>query len=118
VVFFFFFKSSCLLFVLERTLVFFSCACSDQPLKLCVPLKYWFLNFFFFFLHKELNFGCFHLLQGAPGPWCELLRKTILAFVEVSSIQGSSFAISWVSSLELSCCGKLKSQNHHIICHL
>jgi hypothetical protein len=41
-----------------------------------------------------------------------------LAFVEVSSTQGSSFTISWVSSLELSCCGKLKSQNHHIICHL
>lgn len=39
---FFFFNSSCLLFVLERTLVFFSCASSDQPLKLCVPLKYWF----------------------------------------------------------------------------
>ncbi len=67
---------------------------------------------------KSWNFGCLHLLQGAPGPWCELLDKTILAFVEVSSTQGSSFTISWVSSLELSCCGKLKSQNHHIICHL
>jgi len=69
--------------------------------------------FFFFFLHKELNFGCLHLLQGAPGPWCELLHKTILGIcwslinTRIKFLPSPGFlAWSWAAVV---------NQNHKII---
>jgi hypothetical protein len=72
-----------------------------------------FLSFFFFFLHKELNFGCLNLLQGAPGPWCELLHKTILGIcwslinTRIKFLPSPGFlAWSWAAVV---------NQNHKII---
>ncbi len=114
-----------LLLLLQFFLSSFRTGTHSCFLKLCLfwstsqilILNFFSFFFFFFFLHKELNFGC---LQSSTGCTRSMMwassQDHIGHLLKSHQYKDQSFAISWVSSLELSCCGKSKitksSQNH------